>query len=237
MTAAPGVQMDEIDLTEVEAAICRLPDVELVRVVPDRSGAPAEIHVVARPGKSPKQIVRDIQSLTTAALGVTIDHRIVSVVQIDREPEPVVEPTTAKANGSGVAPPIQRVRLDSVETEAKGIEAAARVVLYVNGTAVTGVARGSASKAMRPRLVALATLDALREIDDTAHASDVAHAEVVRAGGNDVALVTLAYLAPPTEIIVSGSAVVGAGSWTEAVARAVLDATNRLLTRPSNGVN
>ena len=43
---------------------------------------PNEIHVLAEPGKPPKQVVRDVQSFAMLKLGLDIDHRIVSVVQI-----------------------------------------------------------------------------------------------------------------------------------------------------------
>ena len=52
---------------------------------------------------------------------------------------------------------------------------------------------------------------------------------MVRVGASDVAVVTIVFVLPPTEQVVSGSAIVRANHDADAVARAVLDATNRRL--------
>ena len=58
---------------------------------------------------------------------------------------------------------------------------------------------------------------------------DVDHAEVIRIGAHDVAVVTVVYVIPPAEQLVSGSAIVRPQQEADAVSRAVLDATNRRL--------
>src|SRR5262249_53360110 len=70
--------MDELDLGEVEREICRLPDVSIARLVAEPDGRVSEVHVVAHPGKHPKQIVRDVQSIALASFGLEFDRRIVS---------------------------------------------------------------------------------------------------------------------------------------------------------------
>src|SRR5205823_1253448 len=74
--------MYELDLTEVEREICRLPDVSISRLVAEPSGRVSEVHVVAHPGKHPKQIARDVQSIALASFGLELDRRIISVVQL-----------------------------------------------------------------------------------------------------------------------------------------------------------
>ena len=73
---------EELDLTEVEREICRLPDVTIARLVAEPSGRVSEVHVVAHPGKHPKQIARDVQSIALASFGLELDRRIISVVQL-----------------------------------------------------------------------------------------------------------------------------------------------------------
>jgi hypothetical protein len=51
----------------------------------------------------------------------------------------------------------------------------------------------------------------------------------VRVGAHDLAVVTVVFVVPPAEQIVSGSALVRPQQEADAVARAVLDATNRRL--------
>ncbi len=93
-----------LDLVAVERELCRIPDVRAARVVAGPDGQPVEIHVLAAPGKAAKQIVRDVQSVTVATFGVEIDHRIVSVVQLD-EPGPPPAPSSAATPPEPLSPP------------------------------------------------------------------------------------------------------------------------------------
>ena len=81
----------------------------------------------------------------------------------------------------------------------------------------------------RHRLVATATVDALRQLDPAAECIDIDHAQIVRVGQLDVAVVTVVFVMPPNEQVVAGSAIVRPQQEADAVARAVLDATNRRL--------
>jgi hypothetical protein len=54
-------------------------------------------------------------------------------------------------------------------------------------------------------------------------------AVLVRVGAHDVAIVTVVFVVPPAEQMVSGSAIVRDHTEADAVVRAVLDATNRRL--------
>jgi hypothetical protein len=80
----------------------------------------------------------------------------------------------------------------------------------------------------RPRLVASATIDALRQLESSAERLDVAGAELTRVGGADLAVVTLVLIEPPLERHLSGSAIVHHLP-DDAVVRSVLDAVNRRL--------
>jgi ribosomal protein S12 methylthiotransferase accessory factor YcaO len=71
-------------------------------------------------------------------------------------------------------------------------------------------------------------------MDAAAEAVHVATAEITRMGPNRVAVVTVVYVDPPNELLVSGSAVVRRDR-DDAVVRALLDATNRRLTRLERG--
>jgi hypothetical protein len=99
---------------------------------------------------------------------------------------------------------------------------------------ITGYAEGSVASAARPQLVAAAALDAVRQAEPAAEAIHIASAEISRVGGNRVAVVTVVYVDPPAELVVSGSAVVRRDR-DDAVVRALLDATNRRLTRSERG--
>jgi hypothetical protein len=68
---------------ELEDAVRRIQGVRAASVITLGDGRPTEIHVLAAPGRAPKQIVRDIQSLAMAQFDLELDHRIVSIVQLD----------------------------------------------------------------------------------------------------------------------------------------------------------
>ncbi len=89
---APAVSND---LADVERELCRIPEVRAARIVADGDGQPVEIHILAVPGKQAKQVVRDVQSVVTAIAGLSIDHRIVSVVQLEDAVAPVNTPSSA----------------------------------------------------------------------------------------------------------------------------------------------
>ena len=158
------MSVDELDLTEVEREICRLPDVSIARLVAEPDGRIVEVHIVAHPGKHPKQIVRDVQSIALASFGLDLDRRIISVVQLGGnaldenftpEPRPLIVAITA---------------------ESSGMRSLVRVTLARDEDEAVGFAEGSIATTARHRLVATATVDALRQLDPAAECVDVDHA-------------------------------------------------------------
>ena len=61
-----------LDVQAIETEIGRLPEVVACRIVADAVGRPVEVHVLAHPGKHPKQVVRDVQSVALASFGLEI---------------------------------------------------------------------------------------------------------------------------------------------------------------------
>ena len=76
---------------DLEDALRRIPGIRAASVVTGPDAVPTEVHVLAAPGKPAKQIVRDVQSLALAQYDLDLDHRIVSVVQLDADEAPVVD--------------------------------------------------------------------------------------------------------------------------------------------------
>lgn len=216
--------LDDLDLTEVEAELCRLPEVQVARIVDDGDRL-TEVHVVATPAKQPKHVVRDVQSVALATFGLEIDHRIVSVVQLGQNGDSGTR--TEEYDPSIDRRP--RVGLGGVTLTTSGVSATANVSLSLGDTEANGQAEGSSATTSRHRLVARAAVEALRALNPEAAAVDVDHATTTRVGSSDVAVVTLVFVVPPSEYTVAGSAIVRSGNDGDAVARAVLDATNRRL--------
>lgn len=210
-----------LDLTEVEAELCRLPDVTAVRLVADHAGRPTEVHVLAHAGKPAKQLVRDVQSVALASFGLELDRRIVSVVQL------AANGGTAVEHG-GMPATTTRPRIVTVQAQSTGVRTTAQVTLATDGDERTGFAEGSAAASARPRLFADATLDALRQLEPAAECLDVDTAQVTRTGAHDIVVVVLVSVDPPFEHHLSGTAIVRQHP-DDATVRAVLDATNRRL--------
>jgi hypothetical protein len=210
------------EVLELERELCRLPDVSAARVVTDDIGRPTEVHILANGPKHPKQVVRDVQSVALASFGIELDRRIVSVVRLhDGSETEVAEPAT-------VAAP-DRLVLLHVASEVTGLRCLVRVTLSRGDEHAVGFAEGSVASTARHRLVAAATVDALRQLHAAAECIDVDSAQIVRVGIHDVAILTVVFVTPPGEQMVSGSAIVRDHLEADAVVRAVLDATNRRL--------
>ncbi len=212
----------EDEILELERELCRLAEVSAARVVTDAVGHPTEIHILASSAKHAKQVVRDVQSVALASFGIEIDRRIVSVVQLTSDDD--LDPTLRTEPANSV-----RAVLAHVNSEVTGLRNLVRVTLARGETETVGFAEGSVAATARHRLVAAATLDALRQLHTAAECLDVDAAHIVRVGMRDVAIVTVVFVTPPTEQMVSGSAIVRDHHEAEAIVRAVLDATNRRL--------
>ncbi|MGH3990581.1 MAG: hypothetical protein ACRDTZ_25180 [Pseudonocardiaceae bacterium] len=212
-------------LPELEDALRQIPGVKAASVVTSPDAVPTEVHVLAAPGKAAKQVVRDVQSLAMARYDLDIDHRIVSVVQIGEEDPPVLvpEPESDEDAGQSSRPAIVAVMVRS----GPGVTEAS-VTLSAGDCLFEGRAEGPAGHSQRPRLVAVATLNAVEDL--LGQPCEVDSAAIVSTGSRDVALTVLTVVVPRTgEQVLTGSALVR-GDDANAIVRSVLAALNRWLT-------
>ncbi len=223
MSVVPTLRL----LPEFEDDLKRLPGIIAASVVTGPDSVPTEIHVLAEPGKPAKQIVRDVQSYAMLRLGMDIDHRIVSVVQIGSDEVSLkVEPD--EQHEEPAEQQVPRPAITSIMVRTSGNEAEAVVAITAFGGHVfEGRVVGPGAVSHRGRLVAQATLEALRDLLGTG--AVVESADVVAAGHRQVALTVLNVTVPRLgDQLVTGSALVR-GDESEALARSVLDALNRRL--------
>lgn len=225
-------------LDRLEGELKKIAGVRNARIV--GADAPEEIHVVASATRSPKQVVRDVQSLAAAGYGLPIDHRIVSVVQLD-DTEPPAPPSTIKLDpveerqAAPAGPPERHTErrpvLERVVLGTRGSAGWVEVGLkWPDGTETDGSGTAGASRETRARGAAKAVVKALEpvlhgkgielEIDQVIiHRMESADSVFVRAtffeGGNAIPVV--------------GSALVHDDVASAAV-RALLHAVNRKLT-------
>ena len=216
-------------MSEVEQELSRIPDVRGVRIVTDQFERPVEVHVLSSTAKHPKQIVRDIQSVAKVKFDMELDHRVISVVQLGNEQLPEI------TNGGSVAPAAataiedDRITVARVGTARNGLRCTATVGLARAGEEQLGEAEGTVASGNIRLLVAKATLDALCGLDARAERLDVEAVGVQNLASRSFATASIVLLNPPYEEVLLGSAPVRAAGEEDAVARAVLDATNRRL--------
>lgn len=204
----------------IETLLVRIPSVSAARVMVEDPARVTEIHLVADRTRAPKQIVRDVQTVVLAEIGIEIDYRTVSIVQLDD----VAAPAPGASSASGESePPQRRVELASVSTDVRAAVTEVRIEVRSDGAAFGGTARGPASA--WEKLVARAVVDALSPL--TASVSEVDEVRVVD-GVARIALVALRLPSPRGDMVVSGSAPVR-GDVGDAIARATLSALNRFL--------
>lgn len=201
-------------LADVESVICRLRDVISARVVTGESGEIDEIHVLTESTRTPKQVVRDIESAVSAQFGMEIDHRKVSVAQV-----------------TSIAPKQQaRLKFSDVSISLDGSRAEATVHLFRDGVVYTGTASGLSSSNSQMKLVATATLRAVENAgaaDGTMVIEDLN--TTVSLAGRGIVVVLVNNVTDRGEDYLSGSAVIKQDMW-KAVVNATLDAINRRVT-------
>ncbi|HEY7469117.1 MAG TPA: hypothetical protein VIC07_06270 [Acidimicrobiia bacterium] len=200
-----------MDVMALQEKITRIEGVEAARIVAGK-GHIEEIHVLARRNKPPKQLVRDVQSLSQALFGEEIDRRIVSVVQL----------ADADLEG-GFRPAL----VDVAET-LDGSRAEVTVSLRWQNEMFTGAAKGAAATSTRPRQIAEATIDAIRQAIHREAALAISSMDIPVLGSRRVAVAQVVVVTEATERHLIGCAYVE-DEESRAVVRAVLDALNRML--------
>jgi hypothetical protein len=236
------------NLTQLEQDLLRVPGVRSARVVGEED-VPSEIHIVTTSKRSPKQVVRDVQSLAAAGFQIPIDHRIVSVVQLDDPPTPPPPPKQPEA----AAPPVTirqeepvsvpsasnghhdgRLVLERVVLASKGDSGWVKVALrWPDGQTTEGAGSAGASREARARGAATALLQALAPVLEARQARvDVDHVMIQRVGSSDSVLVRAVFYDRGTVTPLVGTALVYDDVATASV-RAILQATNRKLQLPA----
>jgi len=204
-------------VAEIEQALSLVADIRAARVVSSEDGVIQEIHILASPEKSPKQLVRDIESTIMAQFGIPIDHRTVSIAQLGRE---AAAPRDTRDKG--------RARVASVSAEVMGVRASARVSLELDGSVYHGLAEGPASTTGRRRLVAQATLTAIEQYAEGGFGFALEDVAIISLGRERVAVACVTVVTPLGEQSFSGTALARQGE-NESIVRATLDSVNRRL--------
>lgn len=198
-------------------AVRRLEGVQQVRLEPPDAARPDRIHVVMAPGWRPETVRRDVQALLLQRFDLNLDvHRIrTSRAAPTDTPPPPDAPTAAS-----VARPV----LDAVHLALRSRGTSVGVELVSGDRRLRGSA-GPVGPTSVLGAVAQATVRALEE--GLLQSVEVDVTDVVEIGGDRIAMATVVASDGRTQQRLTGSTLVR-GNIEDAMARAVLDATNRL---------
>lgn len=204
----------QLSAAEIEAVIRHLRGVISSRVVTGSTGEVEEIHVLTEGARVPKQVVRDIESALMAELGLEIDHKKVSVAQVQEPGERFHQ---------------ARLKFSQVSLSLNGSSAEATVRLVKDEDVFSGVADGQSSSHGQMRIIANATLRAVE--DSGAHEGSMVIEDIqtVNMSGRNVVVMLINMTTDRGEEYLTGSAVVKQDLW-KAVVNASLDAVNRRLS-------
>lgn len=252
--------MPEFDPSQIDSLLETLTGVVRARVRPDEKGGQLrEIHVLSDGALAPKQIVRNIETLLKTAFDLSIDHRIVSIAVLKQGAdvdEPVREVVSAERPAGEAAPagrparatgptPVgagsggpgagagSRVvfhRLRVVQDES--LKFTAQVELKLGDVIFEGSHRDTDTPEARVYAAARAVIEALEYLTEKEMAFYLAGLEQMRVYEEHLLVVLIEARRSRQRMRMVGTAVVKDDLY-EAAVRAVLDAVNRFITRPT----
>jgi hypothetical protein len=202
------------DRERIEELIHQVRGVLSAYVSLTNDGEVEEIHVLGDAERTPKQIVRDIESMLATQLGLRIDHKRVSVAQMRKSGRPL----QAKA-------PL-RLKFRSVNLTVTGVAAEAQVEIEKDEVVSTGIASGPSSSQNQMRLVNIAAMRSIEKFLPPDHSLSLEELKVIPMGEEEIIVVVLNLLKPREEIQLVGSAILGSD-----VKRSVIFASLKALNR------
>lgn len=200
-------------VNDLEAAVAALRGVRAARI---HSGGEAvdSVRVLVVPERDPGEVVLEIQSLVWAHLGAELDSHSIEVMK-------------ATAHGGSNGRPKRR-KLASLATKRSGDRFTSQVILELDGDLLIGEDDSPAGRRPEHRSVAEAVLDAARRLVSVP--LELASADFVEMGDCRIAAVVV----ERRDELLLGSSVVTFDEH-DAIARATLDAVNRLLVQSLRG--
>jgi hypothetical protein len=234
----------DIDLDHRIVSVVLLADEDVPELAAHRAAGPAGNAAPAGNGSAAHEPARSGQAAPVDPDLVAAAADLAATAREEAIAEPAPAPAVPSVEVAGSAPagsagtgdrveqwgsvPEVRPVISSIMVRTAGAEAEATVALGAEGKVYEGRVIGSGAPTHRPRLVAEATLAALRDLLDTR--AEVEDAFLHDTGSRLVALTVLSITVPRVgPQAVSGSAVVRTDE-ADAVARSVLDAVNRRLS-------
>lgn len=200
-------------IQEYQNLLNRLPGVLSSRIIADSNQTITEIHILSDLSRGPKQIVRDVQSALLAKFDLTIDHKIISVAQVEESRLGIRE---------------SRLIIDSIRVSSEQGKVEVSVILSKDEQTFEGNASGGNSAQGRLRVVAEAALQAIHRFLNKDYLFVLSDAVKISLADRKAIAVSILHFTNFGEEYLSGSAIIKTDE-NEAVVKATLDAVNRRL--------
>ena len=199
----------------IEQLINEVEGVVSSKVKFDDKGSIIEIHVLANKSRNAKQIVRDIQSAVTAKHDIQIDHRVISVAQINC--------------GEGFYKDYRLV-LNGIEIVRRALEVEVKVILSYEEKEYVGYQKGINTNNNINRTIVQATLGAVENFLGCEGIFIVEGIRNIIIADKDIVSILITCMGKSYEELLTGSSVVS-GDLREAIVKATLDAVNRRINK------
>ncbi|HBQ64816.1 MAG TPA: hypothetical protein DD727_07845 [Clostridiales bacterium] len=188
------------------------------KIVKDENGRIIEVHVLSDYSRSPKQIVRDIQSCVAAVFGFQLEYRTISVAQID----------------SGLKSKNSRLQLKNMQIQSEGSRLMVKTQLGLGDGMYEGTASGMSGPRARYVVAASACVSAVHAYLGSDMIFIVSDVQKLSIAGADSFCVALNYCFDGNQGMLVGASVQKEDEY-RSVVKATLDAVNRILERISAG--
>lgn len=202
-----------MDFMEFQNTISKIEGIKYVKLVFDDKEI-QEIHVISNAIRSPKQIVRDIESTLLAIFNYKIDRKIISIAQID----------------DGEKRKLGRIIYEGTSAFVKDNIIQCEVKLVFDEEEFSSVERAVNTSLNRNRVVAKAAINTIENIIGQALLFDVEDVVISQSRSTTFVTVIVDMIENSKEEKLIGTAIVR-NDLNEAICKATLDAVNRVVEK------
>jgi hypothetical protein len=206
---------------ELEKLISSLSGVLAARAVLNADDEVTEIHVLSDLSKSPKQLVRDIQSAIMAAFGLDIDYKLINVAQVNSN----------IVSSAAVTEPRLQIKKITISLDSNSLETT--VILGYGDKTFEGSSKGPLSGRNRIFSAVNACLLALKNYLGQDYNINLLDLQRNTIAGSECFVIALSYIQPVGEAVYFGIAQIKSPDVeVQSAVMAVLSALNRPMGKP-----
>lgn len=199
----------------IEQTIEKLDSVTSCKIISGDNNNFEEIHIVSNGSRTAKQLVRDIQSILIATYNIQIDHKKISIAEIQDD--------TLKKSEC-------RIKISSVSHNNNGHKAIIKVALDNHRKIFENTAEGVNTSRNIDRMLVDLTLKTVEEAYGYEENFILEDVKAVNISTDKVVVVVITCIFNGFERKLCGSCLIKS-DYNEAVVKATLDALNRYISR------